>query len=144
LIVGSGPEGERLQSQARQLGILEKCVFVPATDRVAAWLRAMDIFVLPSLSEAFSNSLMEAMACGCCPVASRVGGNPELLGDSERGVLFEAGNPVELAAVLHSLIGDRQRREVLAAAAASFIRSGFSIESSAARMQEIYSNRLTA
>ncbi len=143
-IVGSGPEGERLQAQARQLGVLEKCVFVPATDRVAAWLRAMDIFVLPSLSEALSNSLMEAMACGCCPVASRVGGNPELLGDSERGVLFEAGNPVELAAVLHSLIGDRRRREVLAAAAASFIRSGFSIESSAARMQEIYSNRLTA
>ncbi len=79
-IVGSGPCLPELQEQARAAQIADRCVFVPKTNEVARWLRAIDIFVLPSLTEALSNALMEAMACGCCAVASRVGGNPELLG----------------------------------------------------------------
>ena len=71
--------------------------FVPATGQVAEWLRAIDIFVLPSQSEALSNSLLEAMACGCCPVASRVGGNAELIRHGENGMLFEAGDVDQLS-----------------------------------------------
>jgi L-malate glycosyltransferase len=143
LIVGSGPELALLQSQASALGILNRCVFVPETNQVASWLRAIDIFVLPSLSEAFSNSLMEAMACGCCPVASNVGGNPELIGVSERGQLFQVGNVMELATVLNLLIADPERRRSMGAAASDFIRSGFSIGASVARMEGIYSFHLS-
>ncbi len=89
LIVGSGPELGNLQKQAQSLGIADQCVFVPATDRVTPWLYVMDIFVLPSLSEAFSNSLMEAMACGCCVAASSVGGNPELAGGPSAEFCFD-------------------------------------------------------
>jgi len=138
LVVGSGRELEGLQSQARALGVFDQCVFVPATDQVAPWLRAMDIFVLPSLSEAFSNSLMEAMACGCCAVASDVGGNPELAGDPRRGVLFEAGNARGLGSILRGLIGDPERRKSLAAAGSDFLRKEFSIARAADRMGEIY------
>jgi L-malate glycosyltransferase len=138
LIVGNGPECDRLHEQARELGIFDRCVFVRETQQVAQWLRAMDIFVLPSLSEAFSNALMEAMACGCCVVASDVGGNPELAGDPRRGVLFEAGNADALASVLRQLIADPAQRRGLAVTASEFIRQGFSIESSASRMAEIY------
>ena len=67
------------------------CHFQPAERNVAPWLRAMDIFVLPSLSEALSNSLMEAMGCGCCPLASDTGGNPELVQHGETGLLVSAG-----------------------------------------------------
>ncbi len=122
--------------------MFDLCAFIPATDEVAGWLRTIDIFVLPSLSEALSNSLMEAMACGCCVVASNVGGNPELTGASERGLLFEAGNVEDLTAVLKPLIQDRERRQQLAAAAGKFIRSGFSTGTSVTRMQEIYSGHL--
>jgi glycosyltransferase involved in cell wall biosynthesis len=142
LIVGSGPELSRLLAQAKELGVFDLCAFIPATDEVAGWLRTIDIFVLPSLSEALSNSLMEAMACGCCVVASNVGGNPELTGASERGLLFEAGNVEDLTAVLKPLIQDRERRQQLAAAAGKFIRSGFSTGTSVTRMQEIYSGHL--
>ena len=143
LVVGSGPERERLEEKAISLGIADRCVFVPATSQVASWLRVMDIFVLPSLSEAFSNALMEAMACGCCVVASNVGGNPELAGDPQRGALFEAANPVSLANVLRELISAPKRRKALGVAANTFIREGFSIRASAARMAEIYKDCLS-
>ena len=77
---------------------------------VAPWLRAMDIFVLPSLSEALSNSLMEAMGCGCCPVASDTGGNPELVQDGETGLLFPVGNAEALAARLARLLDEPEYR----------------------------------
>ena len=98
LILGSGPMLPELQNQARSLGIFDSCVFEPSTDRVDDWLQHVDIFVLPSMSEALSNALMEAMACGCCPIASNVGGNPELIEDGVRGLLFEPGNSVGLGA----------------------------------------------
>ena len=69
VIVGSGGELKALQANAARLGIADATDFVPATRDVPGWLRKMDIFVLPSYSEAFSNSLLEAMACGCAVVA---------------------------------------------------------------------------
>ena len=109
---------KQLQSEARTLGIFEDCVFVPATGQVTTWLRAMDIFVLPSLSEALSNSLMEAMACGCCAVASNVGGNPELVRNGETGLTFEAGDSAGLSAALRALIEDEALRKRFAKAGA--------------------------
>ena len=139
LIVGSGPSLSALEFQAADLGISARCRFVPATENVADWLRKIDIFVLPSLSEALSNALMEAMACGCCVVASRVGGNIELVGEAElRGVLFEKGNAAQLAEELKVLCDDPARRARLASAATEFIHRGFTIEASVSRMAAIY------
>jgi glycosyltransferase involved in cell wall biosynthesis len=70
-IAGSGSMLKQLRSLAQQHGLAPDSIFVPATANAAECLRSIDIFVLPSRSEAFSNSLLEAMACGCCPVASR-------------------------------------------------------------------------
>lgn len=137
-IVGSGSMLEQLQSEARTLGIFEDCVFVPATGQVTMWLRAIDIFVLPSLSEALSNSLMEAMACGCCAVATSVGGNPELVRNGETGLTFGAGDSAGLCAALRTLIADEALRKRLGAAGAQLMRERFSTRASAQRMAEIY------
>jgi L-malate glycosyltransferase len=138
-VLGSGSESARLESQARTLGISADCVFAPGTHDVASWLRAIDIFVLPSRSEAWSNSLMEAMACGCCALASNIGGNPELVRHGETGLLFESGNAAGLSATLELLIGSDSLRRRLAAAGTQWIRERFSMQSSASRMGEIYS-----
>jgi len=137
-IVGSGPCLPDLERRAQALGILRDCIFEPATKRVADWLRAIDIFVLPSLSEALSNSLMEAMACGCCVVASRVGGNPELVTHGETGMLFAPGDAAALAAILQQLARDPERRGQMASKAARFVPVRFSREAAARRMGEIY------
>ena len=138
-IVGGGPMLGTLQARAGELGLKDDCVFQPTTAAVSRWLRAIDIFVLPSSSEAFSNSLMEAMASGCCAVASNVGGNPELVRDWETGLLFESGDVAGLTAALELAAGSEELRRRLGEAAMRRIRENFSARSAADRMGEIYS-----
>ena len=142
VIVGDGPELSGLGALAGELGIFDDCVFQSAVADVAPWLRSIDLFVLPSLSEALSNSLMEAMACGCTCIASCVGGNPELIQDAETGLLFEAGNPCDLAKKLSLVISNQVLRIRLAEASSTLIRTRFSLETSAGRMAQIYSSYL--
>ena len=138
LIVGSGPLRGELEGRARELGLGAACHFQPAVANVAEWLRAIDIFVLPSLSEALSNSLLEAMACGCCPIASDTGGNPELVTHGETGLLFPSGDANALASRLRIVLADPELRHRLAAAAELRARSTFARESAAVRMGAIY------
>jgi len=143
LIVGSGSMLGGLRWQAEARGVAGDCTFVPATGKVAEWLRAIDIFVLPSRSEALSNSLLEAMACGCCPVTTRVGGNPELIRHGENGMLFEAGDVNQLCHVLETLVELPVLRAQLAARARCTAQK-FSIAASARRMGEIYTELIEA
>ncbi len=143
LIVGSGSMLGELRSQAAASGIANDCTFVPATGKVSEWLHGIDIFVLPSRSEALSNSLLEAMACGCCPVASRVGGTPELIRHGENGMLFEAGDVEQLSDALQTLLELRILREQMAARARCTAQQ-FSIAASARRMGDIYAELIEA
>jgi glycosyltransferase involved in cell wall biosynthesis len=141
-IVGSGSMLETLQTMSVELGVQDRCHFEPSTADVTAWLRAIDIFVLPSLSEALSNSLMEAMACGCAVVASAVGGNPELVSDGTNGLLFQAGDAAHLADQLERLIVDEDLRTRFGAESSNRVRQHFSREASVRRMEEIYKELL--
>ncbi|MGH9719542.1 MAG: glycosyltransferase, partial [Bryobacteraceae bacterium] len=127
LLVGSGPEQPRLEARTRDLGIGDACHFEPTTRSVADWLRRIDIFVLPSRSEALSNALMEAMACGCAAVASDVGGNPELVEHERTGLLFRAGDAPALAGHLRRLLDNAGLRRSTADAGARRIREQLSL-----------------
>ncbi len=142
VLVGGGPEYEALQARARQAGVFEDCIWQPATPKVAEWLRKFDVFVLPSLNEALSNSIMEAMACGLPVIASDVGGNPELIVHGVRGLLFKSQDASGLADALAKLIADEPLRRSLGAAGQRFIEAGFSRQTSASRMGEIYESFL--
>jgi glycosyltransferase involved in cell wall biosynthesis len=144
VIVGSGPEEAKLRGLASELGVSENCHFEPATSQVAHWLSRMDIFVLPSRTEALSNALMEAMACTCCPVATAVGGNPELISHESNGLLFPVDDVARLSAELRELAANPALRERLASAATETIRSKFTFPQAAAAMREIYESVLTA
>jgi glycosyltransferase involved in cell wall biosynthesis len=138
LIVGDGPMREALEARAVNLGIRDACIFEGATTTPARWLRAMDVFVLPSRFEAFSNALLEAMACGCCPIGSRVGGTPELIEHGVRGLLFESDDLDGLTSALESVVLDGDRRTRFSHAAASFVEQHLTIEHQSARLAEIY------
>jgi glycosyltransferase involved in cell wall biosynthesis len=144
LLVGSGPLKNELEKQCRDLGIAGACVFQEASPNPAYWMRALDIFVLPSRSEAFSNALLEAMACGCCPVGSRVGGTPELIRDGERGLLVNAGDIGQLADALCTLVQDPVKREAYAKASVEFVQQNLTIEIASARLASIYRRLLDA
>jgi glycosyltransferase involved in cell wall biosynthesis len=141
-IVGSGAELPKLEANSRRLGLQEACEFVPATTSVPQFLHDFDIYVSCSRSEAFSNTILEAMACGCCVVASRVGGTPELTGENERGLLFQTGDAGDLAAKLTTLIQSEPLRRAFATQAAKFARESLSIEAASNRMAEIYETML--
>jgi glycosyltransferase involved in cell wall biosynthesis len=136
-LVGNGVELPRLQKQASDLGIQDACLFQPSTPDVADWFRSIDIFVSAARSEAFSNSLLESLACGCSPVASRVGGNPEMV-TAETGLLFEPEDVSGLAAHLETLIRNPDLRARYASASAASV-ARFSVDSMARRMEAIYS-----
>ncbi len=138
LIVGSGPELPKLQARATELGVARDCVFAPAVSEVAPYLQAIDIFVSCSSSEAFSNSILEAMACGCCPVGSRVGGTPELIADGERGLLFENGNGEELSRKLAMLVEDEPLRLAFSKKAAEFAARDLNMKVALDTMGRIY------
>lgn len=144
LIMGDGPEREGLERQASALGVGDACRFEPMAVDVALWARSIDIFVQCSNSEALSNALMEAMACGACGVASRVGGNPELIVQGETGLLFASEDAGDLAKQLETLIGDATLRAGLACAGARKMAEVFSLGSASSRMQQIYVELLSA
>lgn len=142
LLVGSGPESESLRAHAERLGIASRTTFLPTTQDVASALNSIDISVHPSLSEGLPNSVMEAMATGRAVVATRVGGCPELIDDDKDGLLFEPRDVAALCSALKRLAADAELRTRLGTAAATRIRTHFSLDAAARRMSEIYSRHL--
>jgi glycosyltransferase involved in cell wall biosynthesis len=125
------------------LNIEDKCVFLPSTPDITRTLSAIDVFVLPSLTEGLSNALMEAMASGCCVIASAVGGLPELVLDGSTGLLFPGRDRDALTARLAEVLDDAGRRKALGAAARQRICREFSLASAVRKMQEIYAIMLS-
>jgi glycosyltransferase involved in cell wall biosynthesis len=136
LIVGSGPCEQDCITLAREVGVEQTTTFFRGKPDITAEVRSIDIFVLPSYSEAFSNSLLEAMASGCAVIGSNVGGTPELIrGDT--GLLFTPGDHAGLASQIQALINDESRRRRLASAATAFSRT-FSLQRNLETITSLY------
>jgi len=133
LLVGSGPERERLQGRATD-ALEGRVCFAGDSDRVAEMLNAMDVFVLPSLGEGMSNTLLEAMACGLPVLATNVGGNPEIIENNVNGCLFAPGDAEWLASKLKLLARDPALIHQLGTAARNRAIESFSLS----RMLETY------
>lgn len=112
IIVGDGPLRMRLEQLADEQGIATITWFAGDRSDVPDLLRMMDVFVLPSLAEGVSNTVLEAMATGLPVVATRTGGNPELVSVDSTGQLVPVADDRALADTLLELID--QPRKLLA------------------------------
>ncbi len=121
--------GAELRQRIHDLGIQDRVVFLGPRRDVPQLLGGMDIFVLPSHEEGFSNALLEAMAAGLAIVATEVGGNTEALGYGKHGLLVPARNPDALADAIGRAMGGDVATAARRAAAKSFARSAFSVAS---------------
>jgi glycosyltransferase involved in cell wall biosynthesis len=92
VLVGEGPHEAVLRSEAARLSLSSRVIFSPFMSQPWEPLNAIDVFVMPSINEGLPLALVEAMACSCCPVATAVGGIPEVVNDPEVGWLVPAGD----------------------------------------------------
>lgn len=110
MIVGDGPLRQHLINLVNELGLTAVTWMPGDREDVPALLAAMDVFVLPSLAEGISNTVLEAMATGLPVIATSVGGNLELVEEGYNGHLVPVGDSMALARALASLLENEQER----------------------------------
>lgn len=138
VIVGDGPERDALSELLRQAGVSDRAWLPGAMNDVPGVLRGLDCFVLPSLSEGISNTILEAMATGLPVIATGTGGNPELITNGQTGCLVPVGDPEALAEALIVLWRDRNSTQRLGAEARREVERRFSIERMVNDYAELY------
>ncbi|WJW74457.1 TIGR03088 family PEP-CTERM/XrtA system glycosyltransferase [Thiohalobacter sp. IOR34] len=138
VMVGDGSRKPQLEGLLREAGLLEQAWLPGARDDVPELMRALDVFVLPSLAEGISNTIMEAMASGLPVVATAVGGNAELVEDGSSGYLVPAADPVAMAEALAAYAEDPARREAHGRAARERAVRDFSLERMVAEYLAVY------
>jgi sugar transferase (PEP-CTERM/EpsH1 system associated) len=139
LIAGEGAERAALQAQAAESRALRgRVLFLGPWKRVPELLNALDAYVLSSTFEGLSNSLLEAMASGTAVLATRAGGNPELVVEGESGLLFPAGDAEALADGLTRLCHCEEERHRLGAAAESRVAREFSLSVMVDQYEALY------
>jgi sugar transferase (PEP-CTERM/EpsH1 system associated) len=105
-IAGDGPCRADLVARVSALGLDSRVHLLGERADVPTVLRALDVFVLPSIAEGISNTILEAMATGLPVVATRVGGNPELVEDGITGTLVPRQQPRALASAIEAYLSD--------------------------------------
>ena len=142
VIVGEGVMRESLESLAQELGLKELLWMPGDRNDIPGLLRAMDVFLLPSLGEGISNTLLEAMATGLPVIASRVGGNPELVQERENGLLVPVGDRAALCDAMLELFESPERRRRMGANGAAFVTGNFSWTRTVLSYLEVYDDLL--
>lgn len=137
-IAGDGPCGPRLRRLTGELGLTDRVHFLGAVRDVAAVLGRASLFVLPSRSEGISLTLLEAMARGLPCVATRVGGNPEVVLDGETGLLVPAGSPDALATTLLRLCHQPEEGRRMGAAGRRRVERHFDVRAMVAGYEALY------
>ncbi len=138
MIVGDGPLLPALRHRAAELEIAAQTWFAGSMSNVPDALRAMDVFVLPSLNEGISNTILEAMATGLPILATRVGGNVELLEDGVTGRFFAPRDVDALARLLQDFAANPALRDAHGRAARRIAVERFSLDAMIANYKAVY------
>ena len=142
VILGDGGERERLLAQAKESNLAGSVEFKGEVKNVPLFLAAADIFVLPSLAEGMSASLLEAMASGLAAIATRVSGSVEIITSGQNGILVEPQDVQGLGQAIRGLLADEALRERLSIAARKTIQERFSLEEMVERHMQLYGELL--
>ena len=140
IIVGDGPERERIATAAREAGLTEQLIFAGHTADVHPYYAIADILALPSHSEGSPNVLLEAMSAGLPIVAAAVGGVPEIASTEQNALLVAPNDTESFAHAIRRLLTDGELAQRLGRAAALHVRERFSPATQARSLLQIYEN----
>lgn len=138
VMVGDGPDRVHAEAEARELGVDDRVFFLGKIEAVAPLLSAADLFLIPSQSESFGLSALEALASGVPVVGSRAGGLPEVVREGETGALCEVGDVEAMAAAAVDILRDRDRWQEMSALAARDARERFAIDDIVEQYESFY------
>jgi sugar transferase (PEP-CTERM/EpsH1 system associated) len=138
VLIGDGPLRGRCASILDEGGAGELAWLPGEQQHIPELLRSMDIFVLPSISEGSSNTIIEAMASGLPVVATNVGGNPELVEVERTGMLVPSRDPEAMADAIRTYIPDSARRRAHGRAGWRLATAKFSLDTMIGRYMDLY------
>jgi glycosyltransferase involved in cell wall biosynthesis len=138
VMIGEGPERERLESSVRLNGLADAVLFTGARNDVRALLPAFDVYINSSTTEGTSLAILEAMAAGLPVVATRVGGTPEVVVDGMTGLLCPPRSAAGVATAVQAVLGTADRRSTLGAAGRRRVERVFSIDRMIAQYFSMY------
>jgi len=141
-IAGAGPQREKLEQAAAQLGLEGRVSFLGWVDDLNSVLSRWDVFVMPSLEEGLGIGALEAMAAGLPVVASSVGGIPELIEDGKTGWLVPPADLEALASCLRSVLRNSEQRRIIGGKAQARVRDHFSAAQMADNFARLYDELL--
>jgi glycosyltransferase involved in cell wall biosynthesis len=142
VVVGDGPERERIERRAAKADLKGSVVMTGYQSNVRALLPAADVYASSSISEGISITILEAMAAGLPIVATSVGGTPEVLADDVGGTLVPARAPEHLAAAMLAFARDAARRTDVGAQARRRVESAFTIDRMVGEYARLYRQHL--
>lgn len=142
VMVGEGPLREECQRILQQAGVSDLVWLPGARDDVRVVMRGLDCFVLPSLAEGISNTILEAMACGLPVLATRVGANPELVVNGSTGLVVPPADAPALAASLVRLSQERAAASAMGGAGRRRVEENFSLEAMTRHYESVYRRAL--
>jgi N-acetyl-alpha-D-glucosaminyl L-malate synthase BshA len=138
VMVGDGPDRVLAEAEARALGVERDVHFLGKIDMVAPLLASADLFLLPTQSESFGLSALEALASGVPVVGSRAGGLPEVVTEGVTGVLCNVGDVEAMSGAALAILGDDGRWQHMSASAARDARARFSRDEIVERYERFY------
>jgi N-acetyl-alpha-D-glucosaminyl L-malate synthase BshA len=138
VMVGDGPDRVDAEAEARALGVDSDVHFLGKIDVVAPLLAGADLFLLPSQTESFGLSALEALASGAPVVGSRTGGLVEVVKEGVTGALCEVGDVDAMAAASVEILSDRDRWQAMSDEAAVDARARFSRDDIVRQYEALY------
>jgi sugar transferase (PEP-CTERM/EpsH1 system associated) len=138
MLVGEGPHRAMLEQEIRRLQIATDVCLFGYSDRISRLLNCMDLYVQSSFYEGFSNTILEAMACGLPVLATDVGGTADLLDNGREGFLFQPADDEALAALIMRLQQDNPLRRSMAERARRRVLEHFSVHTMVRNYEVMY------
>jgi N-acetyl-alpha-D-glucosaminyl L-malate synthase BshA len=142
VMVGDGPERIDAEQEARHLGVQDRVFFLGKLEAVAPLLASADLFLLPSQSESFGLSALEALATGVPVIGTHAGGLPEVVRDGETGALCAVGDVEGMAGAAIGLLTDDDRWRTMSTRAAADARKRFSLDQVVRQYEDFYLDAL--
>jgi L-malate glycosyltransferase len=143
VMVGDGPDRVLAEQEARALGVSDSVYFLGKLESVAPLLASSDLFLLPTQSESFGLSALEALATGVPVIGVEAGGLPEVVRNGETGALCTAGDVEGMASAAVTILGDADRWRAMSELAAADARERFGMDAVVAQYEAFYRQALS-